>query len=37
MSSILQMRAQYESLDLQYSQNQAEIDSCIARHDEGKF
>jgi hypothetical protein len=35
MSSILQMRAQYESLATQYRNNLAEISACNARRDEG--
>jgi len=35
MSSILQMQAQYESLDTQYAQNLAEVAACVARRDEG--
>jgi len=35
MSSILQMRAQYESLATQYRINAAELSACNARRDEG--
>ncbi len=35
MSSLLQMKAQFESLTNQYVDNLAEIDACVARRDEG--
>ena len=35
MTSLLQMKAQFESLTNQYDENLAEIDACAARHDEG--
>jgi len=37
MSSILQLQAQYESLATQYRLNQAEVATCLARHDEGMY
>jgi hypothetical protein len=37
MSSLLQLKAQYESLANQYSQNLTEATACLARNDEGIF
>ncbi len=36
MTSILQLRAQFESLANQYADNEDEAASCAARRDEGK-
>ncbi len=36
MSSLLQMKAQFESLTTQYDQNLHEIAACAARRDEGE-
>jgi hypothetical protein len=35
MTSLLQMRAQFESLTTQYDDNLAEMATCAARNDEG--
>jgi len=37
MTSLLQMRAQFESLTNQYDQNLQEVAACAARRDEGEF
>ncbi len=35
MTSLLQLKAQFESLTNQYDENLEAIDACATRHDEG--